>query len=169
MCYLLTGTAKNFLERFYYLTWPELEQSIIKGQITPQNWKNMVHNWSDTSGTHIPLNFCLRNASPLFSALSWNGFLARISWEIDQKNFSQETITPIHFLKSKCRYLPWTFKKKGFLSQHFSRPGTSDPYGSFFPATTFFCCRMYFCGFCYRCHFLNCNKNFMKIFVHIIW
>ena len=56
--------------RFFCLTWPELEKSIIKGQITPQNWKNMGRNWSGTSGTHIPLNFCLRNASPLFSALT---------------------------------------------------------------------------------------------------
>ena len=42
-------------------------------------------------------------------------------------------------------------------------------HGRFFPATTFFCCRMYFCWFCNRSHFLSCNKNFMKIFVHSIW
>ena len=42
-------------------------------------------------------------------------------------------------------------------------------YGRFFPAKTFICCRMCFCWFCNRCHFLSCNKNFMKIVVHIIW
>ena len=42
-------------------------------------------------------------------------------------------------------------------------------YGRFFPATKFFWFRMYFYWFCNRSHFLSYNKNFMKIFVHIIW
>ena len=42
-------------------------------------------------------------------------------------------------------------------------------YGWFPPATEKICWYWWKLQYCKRCHFLSWNKNFMKIFVHLIW
>ena len=79
----------------------------------------------------------------------------KIIWEIlfNWTFWTHCTLLDLYFLHDS---------NQKYWCAHCHMAGSSQP-------QHFFCWWMYSCWFCNSSHLLSCNRNFMKIFIHIIW